>query len=526
MPNDDYASKGQINLYVYNRDYKNTTELPYNEILTLYNKLSTTIKDVDLLNENTKQFCFSYTSLIYLFIKFLSEINVNNKRDITFLFKYIVYFLKEKKGGSITYDKTHYITEIYTGNDIHVYEENNVIIVGAGPVGLYMGILLKKSNPALHVIILESRIDKNNNMRYLKREGSIFLKTKIKITPTFIGNNEKEKIIAKDDILQFIKLTIDDKTDFFIDDDTFDLLFKLINENAVKIKDLEYTLANYAQSIGVLIFHTKDTYTKFINDKTMVIFDATGGHFENIKYSYYVDPVKQFIGDGVNINSLNFINNIPIVSIGDSLYKGDYENGCGIKTSFTICFFISFYFTSIFIIQLNNSSQVVEKITERISPSYTIETAWKDVSKNGVLKIKNIQDKKYMDALLSLQNLLLNPKNLTFDDSTRDFPKEQKIWYIPDKQFNNLIIIINETFPDDSPLWKDAVIRQQKERSYFEHGRGSVSAWFSKKTKGLGGKPRRTKKRKHIKYRKTKGGKYRKTKTMKPKYKRYRKSIN
>lgn len=152
--------------------------------------------------------------------------------------------------------------------------------------------------------------------------------------------------------------------------------------------------------------------------------------------------------------------------------------------------------------------------------SDTMEEAYGKVSLNKVLLSTYRPEQKI--PLKRLKDLLLDTdNNKTFDENTRDLPKEQKKWYIPDEQFNNLVTRINQIIPDDSTEWKNAIDRQQKERSYFKHGRGSVSGWFSKKSKGLGGKPRRTKKGKHIKYRKTKGGKH---KTRKSKYKKHRKT--
>jgi hypothetical protein len=166
--------------------------------------------------------------------------------------------------------------------------------------------------------------------------------------------------------------------------------------------------------------------------------------------------------------------------------------------------------------------------------SDTMEEAYGKVSLNGVLKPAYNEDDQKV-PLKRLKDLLLDTNNKTFNENTRDLPKEQKKWYIPDEQFNNLILRIEEAFPElkynkaarpesqsaAAAAWKNAIDRQQKERSYFKHGRGSVSGWFSKKSKGLGGKPRRTKKRKAYKYRKTKGGKH---KTRKSKYKKRRKT--
>lgn len=162
--------------------------------------------------------------------------------------------------------------------------------------------------------------------------------------------------------------------------------------------------------------------------------------------------------------------------------------------------------------------------------SDTMEEAYGKVSLNKVLL--SAYNPNQNIHLKRLKDLLLDTTNKTFDEKTRDLPKEQKKWYIPDEQFNNLILRIEEAFPelkynkaarpesqsDAAAAWKNAIDRQQKERSYFKHGRGSVSGWFSKKSKGLGGKPRRTK-RKAYKYRKTKGGKH---KTRKSKYKKRR----
>lgn len=87
-------------------------------------------------------------------------------------------------------------------------------------------------------------------------------------------------------------------------------------------------------------------------NKTLLLFDATGGNLDKKNESYYVDDNKQKIGDGINLNSLKIkkINekDYLIVSIGDSLYKGNHEIGAGSLIGSTLCFFISFFFTLYF----------------------------------------------------------------------------------------------------------------------------------------------------------------------------------
>jgi len=124
----------------------------------------------------------------------------------------------------------------------------------------------------------------------------------------------------------------------------------------------------------------------------------------------------------------------------------------------------------------------------------TMEEAYGKVSLEKVL-LSTYRPEQNV-PLKRLKDLLLDTVNKTFDDSTRDLPKEQKKWYIPDEQFNNLIFRIEEAFPElkynkaatpesqpKAVAWRAATDRQQKERSYFKHGRVLLVLGFQRKQK-------------------------------------------
>ena len=305
----------------------------------------------DIINEKLSsheinKFCLKYILLVDLFIRYYCIIiDKNNTSD---LFYYMIYNLLNptQTGGTITYNKELYKNGKFPGNEYVKDTQDNIIIVGGGPTGLYMAILLKKINPQLKVVILERRID-TENLRSLTRSNTISLKTNLnlgfsKYTPSLSENITKANV---DFFINGLKLFITDSKLNLIDS-KLNLIFfdeDLKENNSIQIKELEYKFANYAQELGVLIVHTVKSYKEFVTDETKVIFDATGGHMENISYNFYVD-ISQTIGDGINLNPLNFFKSVPIVSIGDSLYRGNYKTGYGLLTSFTICFFISYYF--------------------------------------------------------------------------------------------------------------------------------------------------------------------------------------
>ena len=358
-PDYNYDNKGDRKNYQYKRDPTVTKTQPIEKTRDEYNALaSSLIKNQTNLDKKTQNFCECYITLINQFINFListTKPHVDTSNSIANLFNYIIANLQieiQKKniifgGGKVTYDtppkNNNPVTYFGNAESEKNVNKKNVIIVGAGPTGTYMGIILKLMAPDLEVYILEKRIKIGTNEREMTRgENTINVKTTIDVA-SFTNFNE---LIEKYDIddAKFISTTKKDNFNLIPIDIVFD--YKKKNSNALSINKLEYALANYAQTIGVLLFHTNDSYEKHVNSETIGIFDATGGRLKEQKHYYFRVQKEQIAGDGLNINSLDFHNNkIPIICVGESLFKGNYQTGLGMNTICTMCFFVSFLFT-------------------------------------------------------------------------------------------------------------------------------------------------------------------------------------
>jgi len=359
----EYLNKGNSIDYKYSRDPLKTTIQKIDTTHEEYHKL--VISKNPGVDSKTRLFCKCFINLMNVFINFLKLIKIKSGDDsICDLFFYIVKFLKPtinkdttQFGGTITYENPPSAEEKYSGNDVSLEIKQNVIIVGAGPNGLYMAISLKKMAPDLQVVVLENRIDEHG-LRSLERTRVIYLKTKFNIDYSGYTEGLKHTNLVKSEVDYFMH----PEWDLFNINSQHDgnFIYKGIFEkiyDELQIHRLEYNLAKYAQFIGILIYHTRLPYSNFVNEQTIGIFDATGGRLENIEYMFRVDEEKQPIGDGLNINSLNFYEKVPIISVGDSLFKNNYENGCGTNVSFTLCFFTSFIFTLAFKIQTGHESK-------------------------------------------------------------------------------------------------------------------------------------------------------------------------
>jgi hypothetical protein len=162
-----------------------------------------------------------------------------------------------------------------------------------------------------------------------------------------------------------------------------------------------------------------------------------------------------------------------------------------------------------------------------------IKSAWEDLIKDGYknyLVFKDDSDdylktyfkerfkerKNIKNELVKLNRLLNQPDLHTVDLTTKDHPEDQKIWYIPDKQFETLVKEINKNNPGS--LQEDIIKRHRQERSDFKHGDGSKKSSISnvyKTYKPWGGKTRKTKGRKCRKTRRIKCKKMKRRKTRK-----------
>jgi hypothetical protein len=166
-----------------------------------------------------------------------------------------------------------------------------------------------------------------------------------------------------------------------------------------------------------------------------------------------------------------------------------------------------------------------------------ISIAWNNLVKDNKYKnyllFKNYSDsqlknmnKKMFETRENVKKILssfiyyLRANNAhTVNLATKDSPEDQKIWYIPDKQFE---ILINEIkINNPGSLQEDVIKRHRQERSDFKHGVGSKKSSISnvyKTYKPWGGKTRKlrkTKSRKSRKCRRTKSKKMKRRKTRK-----------
>lgn len=162
---------------------------------------------------------------------------------------------------------------------------------------------------------------------------------------------------------------------------------------------------------------------------------------------------------------------------------------------------------------INNRSDR-EALGQQIEiPKDAIKTAWDKLTNIG-----GYPGEKNKSNLDEIKRLLNNDYLHTVDLTTKDLSEDQKIWYIPDKQFETLVNEIKKIFKFPSQLSEIQLKRHRQERSDFKHGVGSKKSSISnvyKTYKPWGGKTRKTKSRKCRRIRKTRKTKGIKSKKMK-----------
>lgn len=189
------------------------------------------------------------------------------------------------------------------GTDLH--KGPNILIIGAGPIGLYLAGMLKSALPHIAVNVVEKRCN-DDKKRTLTRISAIDTKK------TYFYY-DKFSVLQKMALL-FDSVCPNLKTTLFLDDE-FSLLnhiFKGVNLPYISINYLEYLLANFAQKCGVIIYHdnkcTNIDYieTNYTNAKTKFVFDATGGRLlPRAKNVALNSSGIRFIGSDKQLNSGN-----------------------------------------------------------------------------------------------------------------------------------------------------------------------------------------------------------------------------
>ena len=396
---DEYNNKGDSYSYYYKRNNARIKTDTFEKIKRIYNKKYVTeITKIIMnknFNKNMQDFISFFIKLQNVLINYLIEQKQTQNFCFFNIFMYLsqsipffssFFFNKNKIGGDmVTYNFNNDNDLKFKGNN-YTKDENkkNVVIFGAGPVGLFMGIILKKmAQDKLNIYILENRVKDENGVliRTLTRtKNNIFIRyiSDIAFFSEYCKTDDLSMVLSRED-WNLILDTDNEKKLCVVTTDLFNNIKEYITEirgsyPTISIANLETIYANYAQKLGVSIIHySNNEYEKYIDDNTLLLFDATGGNLDKENESYYVDNNKQNIGDGINLNSLKIknINNKDyiIVSIGDSLYKANYEIGAGSLFGSTLCFFISFFFTLYFDLQ---NGENINEFKEQYNKAFNI----------------------------------------------------------------------------------------------------------------------------------------------------------
>jgi hypothetical protein len=259
----------------------------------------------------------------------------------------------------------------------------NIVIVGGGPVGLYMAGLIKMCDPELEVIVIEKRVQPiQHTLRKLERKEPIMLNnTKIR---GICVNYMDELLRGLCPVLHKNMIKINSvvyptnlHTRHHVP--TLSLLEHAleIGSSWININYLEYRLAKFAQSVGVIIFHdekmTSIEYLEqtYINPNTLIVFDATGGRLvrsANINSRFPITrrntrksrPEQSFrsnsAGGGTRSNNgfnvkegyltpEQAVHRLPsgclYAAIGDTYMRVDYKEGRNVLYGTSICFCIA-----------------------------------------------------------------------------------------------------------------------------------------------------------------------------------------
>lgn len=284
-------------------------------------------------------------------------------------------FFVAQLGGLVTYklnagdllETKKFSGNIFPEGGIPLTE--NVLILGAGPNGVYMATILKAAMPDLNVNIIENRVSEDN-LRQLTRHGFLTIKDlflKLPLNEKTLGYSDPELIKNINELNDIIRTfpSLQYLFENFISPKNENYL-NLINFDIVQISFFEYYFAELAQYLGISIFHEKEfDIRKYTNDRTLCIFDATGGRFRRVdeywdRWRLNNDHVLNSLrtekkeknesvlsilhdrierGETVNLYegflpvefSINTERDIPYISIGDTTIRTNYMNSSGMN---------------------------------------------------------------------------------------------------------------------------------------------------------------------------------------------------
>lgn len=242
----------------------------------------------------------------------------------------------------------------------HVSDRSHsIVVVGGGPVGLYMAGIVKTCAPDIEVHLVENRV--TDRTRYLTRKQVITL-GRTKITDFLSAVTAMGELLdATCPILKKLLFTTKAETG----EPIINLLYHVYKgTNSVTIQYIEYILAKYAESKGVHIHHDSSMATiediegSYINEHTLAVVDATGGRLlraENrtsrfslsrtakLQYVEQLTLLEERAANAVPIStfpvyegyltpeqSAHKRNHYLYIAIGDTFLKTDFMHGAAI----------------------------------------------------------------------------------------------------------------------------------------------------------------------------------------------------
>jgi hypothetical protein len=233
----------------------------------------------------------SFREEYFNYIKRFNDITVENlfvKEIISFFFDSLTTnnFFNAKGGNKYELPKEKVLEDIHATemselsfdcDKFIIKKTDNIVIIGAGPIGLCIAILIKKYIPDLDVVVLEKR--QTDNKRKFEREQII-------TSTGFAHFWQKEEEIQKiENFFHELELDVGIHSKKYGET----MLFTILNvskSSHLSINKLEFELSQIAEELGILIvcenadIKTETDLKRFINPQTLSVFDATGGRLD------------------------------------------------------------------------------------------------------------------------------------------------------------------------------------------------------------------------------------------------------
>ena len=211
----------------------------------------------------------------------------------------------QQGGDKSSNKKKLYTANIQTSQNILDISDNQYVILGAGPFGLLLSLLLSSNNPSNKILLIDNRVENNgellsvqNNINNPRKHpyNSRFYTIQAPLSPDHLYYNLLKNVTLQSDIRALISGSIYNSNSLDI------LLDKLL------------TLCRKQQNIKTIFSSDYESILNQIKNKIKYIFDCTGGRYNYDKY-----PQNQSLLDTLN----NTNTNTNIIRLGYGI-KRDY----------------------------------------------------------------------------------------------------------------------------------------------------------------------------------------------------------